>query len=146
MWSISMFNTFSNNNAIAICAMLRIFTLHWICVGNLDGFKSTIFCPHFLNPYLTLGALGPRQGEWGSLGDLMQWNLNDILINVKRGPHIASAVWKSLTLRKLRSLRYYYRTYYSEIIQRYIWVCCISTIDEKITDWKVYHFCRHPVY
>ena len=56
-------NTFSNNNVIAICAMLRIFTLHWICVDNLDCFKSTILFPHFLDPYLILGALGPRQNK-----------------------------------------------------------------------------------
>ena len=35
MCSISM----SDNNVIAICAMLRIFTLHWLCV-DLDYFKS----------------------------------------------------------------------------------------------------------
>ena len=29
-----------NNNAIAQCAMLRIFTLHWLCVDNLDCFTS----------------------------------------------------------------------------------------------------------
>ena len=43
MWSISMSNficnTFSNNKAIASCAMLRIFTPHWLCVDNLDCFK-----------------------------------------------------------------------------------------------------------
>ena len=33
-------NTFNNNNVIVICAMLRIFTLHWLCVVNLDCFKS----------------------------------------------------------------------------------------------------------
>ena len=28
----------------------------------------------------------------------------------------------------------------------YIWFCCISRIDKNITDWKVYHFFRHPVW
>ena len=62
----------------SICEMLRIFTLHWLCVDNLDCSKSTIFSTvwnavGFLiswNHIYFMGALGPRQGKWASLGML----------------------------------------------------------------------------
>ena len=34
MSNFTIIRMFTNNNVIAICAMLRIFTLHWICVDN----------------------------------------------------------------------------------------------------------------
>ena len=40
---------------LAIWAMLRIFTLHWLCVDNIDCFIfNCLECslvPHFLDPY-----------------------------------------------------------------------------------------------
>ena len=49
----------------------------------------------------------------------------------------------SSTLRKWL-LRYYSEIRHGDrphnyVSNWYIWFCCISRIDEKITDWKVYH-------
>ena len=79
----------------------------------IHNFKSTIF-HSFFEPIFNSGS-SRTTTIWMRIPDnLMQRNWNNILINVKCGPHIASALWQSSTLCKWR-LRYYSWPYYYEI-------------------------------